>query len=47
MELNVLNEQGNETAKLAASDAVFTMKLWFTKSWWLTKLTPVKVPALN
>ena len=23
MELNVLNEQGNETAKLAASDAVF------------------------
>ena len=23
MELNVLNEQGNETAKVAASDAVF------------------------
>ena len=50
MELNVINELGQEAAKplpLTPCSAANTTKLWCTSSWLLTRLTPVRVRALS
>ena len=46
MELKVVNDQGQQTATLAAADTVLnTMKHWFTRSLLLIKPTLVSEPV--